>query len=182
MKLPQSIVFLRGLKRLNQQVAYDENQSPIGKYYKVAQVNGRVFVEPVKVPSHVLKAREKQKRLKEEAAAVQSNRERNAALSPRFIAFLTVAMIALILVCAFYLTLQSQLTERMKTVSSMQTQLEQMISDNDSLESRLATSGDLNAVKEEAGDLGMSTPSKEQIVTYSLENPEYVVQYENVNE
>ena len=129
-----------------------------------------------------MKAREKQKRLKEEAAAVQSNRERNAALSPRFIAFLTVAMIALILVCAFYLTLQSQLTERMKTVSSMQTQLEQMISDNDSLESRLATSGDLNAVKEEAGNLGMSTPGKEQIVTYSLDNPEYVVQYENVND
>lgn len=182
MKIPQPIVFLRGLRRLNSQLAYDESQSPKGKYYKIAQVNGRVFVEPVKVPSHILKAREKQKRLKEEAKAVQMNRERNASLSPRFIAFLTVALTALVLVCAFYLTLQSQLTERMKTVSAMQSQLEQMVSDNDSLESRLATSGDLISIKEAAGELGMTTPSKEQIVTYSLDNPEYVVQYGDVNE
>lgn len=145
-------------------------------------MNGRVFVEPVKVPSHILKKREEQKRLKEEARAVQFNRERNAALSPRFIAFLTAALTVLVLVCAFYLTLQSQLTERMRSVSAMQSQLEQLISDNDSLESRLATSGDLITIKEAAGELGMSTPGKEQIVSYSLENPEYVVQYENINE
>lgn len=182
MKFPQSIVFFRGLGRLNQQLAYDESQSPKGKYYKIAQVNGRVFVEPVKVPSHILKKREEQKRLREEARMVQQNRERNATLSPRFIAFLTVALTVLVLVCAFYLTLQSQLTERMQSVSALQSQLEQMISDNDSLESRLATSGDLMTIKEEADELGMTTPNKNQIVTYTLENPEYVVQYESVNE
>ena len=63
----------------------------------------------------------------------------------------------------------------------MQSQLENMITDNDVLELNISNSTDLNSVYQRATEeFGMSYPSQDQIVTYDSVESEYVRQYDNI--
>jgi hypothetical protein len=82
---------------------------------------------------------------------------------------------------AMYINVQSRMTNRMKTVASLQSQVIDLQADNDARYKALTSSVDLNHIKEVAMDeLGMTYPKESQVIYYSIDNSNYMDQYEDI--
>ena len=104
-------------------------------------------------------------------------------MSPGYVIFLTIAMVAMVSVCAVYLKLQSDISNRMKTVATLETQVTDLKTQNDGNLKRINTSIDLESIKNTAiNELGMVYPSKDQIVYFNIETSDYMNQYEDIPE
>jgi cell division protein FtsL len=76
---------------------------------------------------------------------------------------------------------QSQMTSRMKNVASLQSQVLDLQSTNDARYKSITSSVDLNHVKDVAiHELGMQYPTEEQIIYYSIDNSNYMDQYQDI--
>lgn len=112
---------------------------------------------------------------------VEKNREKAFAMNLPTIACLTIVIMVAFTICIQYLSLQSTIRVRLNNIKKMQSQLENMITDNDVLELNISNSTDLNSVYQRATEeFGMSYPSQDQIVTYDSVESEYVRQYDNI--
>ena len=71
----------------------------------------------------------------------------------------------------------------MKNVAVLQSQIEDLQSDNSARYKEITNSVDLNYIKDVAiNELGMSYASEEQVVYYSVENNNYMDQYSDIPE
>ncbi len=156
---------------------------PKGRYYKFeAADGGRVVLTPVKVPAHVIAARKERIRKKQMQRMVEKNRQRAMAMNRGFIFFMTLAMAVCCLVCYFYITLQGEVTTRLRNVAQLQNQVETVSTDNDTLEKRIGVKEDIAAIKEAASaELGMSAITPEQIIYYSISDSDYMMQYGDID-
>lgn len=85
--------------------------------------------------------------------------------------------------CVNYLQLKSELTGKIKTVASLETELSQIKEDNNAYESQVTSDVDLNTIKKLAiGRLGMNYPKDDQKKTYTMPSNSYVRQYQEVPE
>lgn len=157
---------------------------PKGKYYKFeAADGGRVVLKPVKVPAHVIAARKERVRKKQMQRMVEKNRQRAMAMNVGFIFFMTLALAVCCLVCYFYISLQGEVSARLRSVSRLQNQVETVSTDNDTLEKRIGAREDIAAIKEAAGsELGMSAVTPDQIVYYSIADSDYMIQYDDIED
>ena len=114
----------------------------------------------------------------------QRTRERAAMSMGRgFVAFLAVMSVAVLFCCVNYLQLKSELTGKIKTVASLETELSQIKEDNNAYESQVTSDVDLNTIKKLAiGRLGMNYPKDDQKKTYTMPSNSYVRQYQEVPE
>ncbi|MFQ9511096.1 MAG: hypothetical protein ACLRZ7_09340 [Lachnospiraceae bacterium] len=66
-------------------------------------------------------------------------------------------------------------------MEKLETEYNQLVSDNDALKAKIDASVDLNYIfKVATEELGMVYPSKDQVVNYDRVESEYVRQYEDV--
>ncbi len=113
----------------------------------------------------------------------QRNREKAKSMGRGFVVFLAVVSVAVLFCCVNYLQLKSELTGKMKTVASLETELSQIKEDNNAYESQVTSDVDLNTIKKLAiGRLGMNYPTDEQKKTYTMPSNSYVRQYQDVPE
>ena len=113
----------------------------------------------------------------------QRNREKAKSMGRGFVVFLAVVSVAVLFCCVNYLQLKSELTGRMKTVASLETELSQIKEDNNAYESQVTSDVDLNTIKKLAiGRLGMNYPTDDQKKTYTMPSNSYVRQYQDVPE
>ena len=71
----------------------------------------------------------------------------------------------------------------MKNVAALQSQIEDLQSDNNARYKEITNSVDLNYIKDVAmNQLGMTYASEEQVVYYSVENNNYMDQYSDIPE
>ena len=78
---------------------------------------------------------------------------------------------------------ESELTGKIKTVASLETELSQIKEDNNAYESQVTSDVDLNTIKKLAiGRLGMNYPKDDQKKTYTMPSNSYVRQYQEVPE
>lgn len=125
----------------------------------------------------------REERQKEARIAARRNQQRALQMSPGYVVFLAVAMIAMVSVCAVYLKLQSDIANRMKSVASLESQVTTLKTDNDATLKRINTSIDLESIKNTAiSELGMVYPSKDQIVYFQVDTTDYMNQYEDIPE
>ena len=159
-------------------------EEPKGKYYKFETLpDGRVVLEPVRVPAHIMEERQAQLRKKQRARAAQRNCQREMCMSRGFIAFIAAAVLICCFVCYLYVSLQSEVQERVKNISSLQMELEDLAADNDILENRIESLEDIIAIRVLAeSELGMALVQQEQIVYYSVPDTDYMMQYEEVSD
>ena len=105
-----------------------------------------------------------------------------AVSTPAFI-LLAAALIATILLCAQYISVQSRITARVKNIEAQEKILEQYKNDNDALEARIDASINLDDIyKVATEELGMVYADKEQVLTYDRTPTEYVRQNENITD
>ena len=124
----------------------------------------------------------RKKRQQEQARRrAQRNRERALYMNPGYVMFLLACTFSVFLICAMSIHLQSQKTNYISSISSLESELVELRSDNDETELRLETSLDLQEIKEQAFALGMQYPTSDQIVYYSVENTDSMTQYSNAN-
>ena len=113
----------------------------------------------------------------------QRNREKAKSMGRGFVVFLAVVSVAVLFCCVNYLQLKSELTGKIKTVASLETELSQIKEDNNAYESQVTSDVDLNTIKKLAiGRLGMNYPKDVQKKTYTMPSNSYVRQYQEVPE
>ena len=98
-----------------------------------------------------------------------------------YVTFLTAAAVISVLMCVNFLQLQAKGTKLQKEVTSLETQLNSAILENNSDYNRIMTNVDMEHVKDVAmNELGMVYAKKSQIVTYEMEDNDYVRQYSEI--
>ena len=113
----------------------------------------------------------------------QRNREKAKSMGRGFVVFLAVVSVAVLFCCVNYLQLKSELTGKIKTVASLETELSQIKEDNNAYESQVTSDVDLNTIKKLAiGRRGMNYPKDDQKKTYTMPSNSYVRQYQEVPE
>lgn len=163
-----------------EQFAEEENK---GQYCRFVRTkDGRVKLEPVKVPAHVKAQRAERIRKRELRSRVEQNRARVQALNRRSVMFLAFALAVCCGVCCFYLGLQSRVASRMDKIIGLQKQIEEISADNDLRKQRISVSEDLDAVGREARErFGMREAREDQIVYYTIDYRDYMFQYEDID-
>lgn len=123
--------------------------------------------------------REEQKRRNRNIA--RRNQARVAHMNLGYVFFLTLAVAVIGAASVMYINLQSDITGHLKTISSLESQITDVKSDNDAAEKRINSSVDIAAVKDAAmNQLGMIYASADQIVHYSVDKEDYMDQYEDI--
>ncbi len=111
----------------------------------------------------------------------RANRERALQMNLWYVLFLTAAAVLTVFMCVNFLQLRAQGTLLQEEVTALETTLDSAILENDSEYNRVMNSVDLEYVKDVAmNELGMKKATSNQVVTYELENSDYVRQYAEI--
>lgn len=124
---------------------------------------------------------EELKRNKIRRNAARRNRERALGMSKGYVLFLSSCVIVLALASAMLISTQSRVSDKMKEVSALQGQIQNVKADNDAKYKELTSSVDLKKIKKIAiKKLGMKYASKDQIIYYTVENNNFMDQYSDI--
>ena len=111
------------------------------------------------------------------SARTRKNRERAKHMNIGSVLSMAVAMVAAGFILTWYLTLQSDITNSIKHIAALESELNQLKRDNDENYSRITSDIDLEEVKRVAiQELGMTYAKEGQIVTFNGEGSDYVRQ------
>ncbi|MDD6492621.1 MAG: cell division protein FtsL [Firmicutes bacterium] len=109
------------------------------------------------------------------------NRERALHMNIGSLLFMAVAMVAAGFILTWYLTLQSDITNSIKNISRLESELNYLKLANDENYSRITSDVNLEEVKRVAiQELGMRYAEEGQIVTFDGEGSDYVRQTGNI--
>lgn len=150
------------------------------------QVEGNTVRRMEAMPDYRQERRDRQQREREEELrkrrrAAARNQEKALRMSKSYVVFLTMAVTVFGVFCGAYIKLQSDVTARMKTIASLESQITDLKADNDEAYKRINTAVDLDAIKKTAiNDLGMFYATEDQIVYYSVDKTDYMNQYNEI--
>ena len=108
-------------------------------------INGntvRVLEAPVRRERRSREEIEEANRRKRRRNAARRNRERAMGMSRGYVAFLTVCVFVVAATAVMLVQLQSQVTTRMNSIASMQSQINDLRADNDARYKNITTSVD----------------------------------------
>lgn len=115
--------------------------------------------------------------IKKDNRAVQKNRDKALHMNVGYVLFLVAAMMMADLMLTWYLTLQSDITNSIKNVARLESELNSLKLDNDERYSRINSDINLEEVRRVAiQELGMQYAREGQIITYNGEDNDYVRQ------
>ena len=128
-------------------------------------------------------ASQSEKRRQQLSKEAQRNREKARSMGRGFVIFLAAVSVAVLFCCVNYLQLKSEVTGKMKTVATLESELSQLKEENNAYESQVTSDVDLNNIKKIAiGRLGMNYPTDDQKKTYSVPSNSYVRQYQDITD
>ncbi len=105
----------------------------------------------------------------------RKNREKAQHMNLGYVVFLMAALLTCGVILTHYIQLQSELTTKRETVSSLESKLNTMRLANDEELNRIESSIDLEEIKSVAiGELGMTYAQEGQIIPYSNEGNDYM--------
>lgn len=107
----------------------------------------------------------------------RKNREKAKHMNVASVLSMAVAMVAAGIILTWYLMLQSDITNSIKRIASLESQLNELKLENDENYSRITSNVDLEEVKRVAiQELGMRYAEEGQIITFNGEGSDYVRQ------
>ena len=107
----------------------------------------------------------------------RKNREKAEHMSAGYVLFLSLALFATGCILVSYIKLQSDITNSIKNISRLETQLNDLRLANDEEYNRITSRVDLEEIRRIAiQELGMQYAKEGQIVTFESENNDYVKQ------
>lgn len=108
---------------------------------------------------------------------IRKNREKAKHMSIGSVLSMAIAMVAAAFIVTGYLTLQSDITNSIKRIASLESQLNELKLSNDENYSRITSDINLEEVKRIAiQELGMTYAKEGQIITFNGEGSDYVRQ------
>ena len=97
--------------------------------------------------------------------------------------FVSAALIFTAFVLVKYISLRSDVTNKLKNISALETQLNELKLENDATYSRINSNMDLEEIRDKAiNELGMVYAREGQIETFTSENGDYVRQLSQIGE
>lgn len=93
---------------------------------------------------------------------------------------LTLLASVMISMCVTMISLDMQVKEQEERIAELKSQVSEMKKQNKEAEKRLSNSADYQWVREEALKLGMSQVTAEQVIYYSVEDGDYMVQLDDI--
>jgi cell division protein FtsL len=115
--------------------------------------------------------------------STRKNREKALHMNFGYVMFLAIAVVVTLLVCISYLKLQAEMTQKVKSISSLEKEVVDLRSDNDETYNRINNSIDLDYVKKVAlEEIGMVYASEDQVVLFDNKESDYVRQYNDIPE
>ena len=109
--------------------------------------------------------------------AVRKNREKAEHMNAGYVLFLSIALAAMGCILVSYVRLQSDITNSIQNISSLERELNDLKLANDEEYNRITSSIDLEEVRRVAiQELGMQYAEEGQIITFESENSDYVKQ------
>lgn len=140
-----------------------------------AYVHGNVVR---KLDEGIYASRQPKKQLSNTA---RKNREKARHMSLGYVFFLSCAVVATGFILTIYIGLQSDITNSIKNISRLESQLNSLKLDNDEEYSRITNSVDLEEVKRVAiQELGMKYAEEGQIVTITGGGSDYMRQVADI--
>ena len=107
----------------------------------------------------------------------RKNREKAEHMSAGYVLFLSLALVATGCILVGYIKLQSDITNSIKNIARLETQLNDLKLANDEEYNRITSRVDLEEIRRIAiQELGMQYAKEGQIVTFESENNDYVRQ------
>ena len=145
--------------------AYDRNRYYVqGNVVRKPDTTSRTQVQPVK-----------------NSNTARKNRERAKHMSAGYVLFLCAALIVTGITLTNYIGLQSDITNSVKHISSLEKQLNELKLANDEEYSRITSSVNLEEIRRVAiQELGMQYAGEGQIVAFVSENNDYVKQMADI--
>lgn len=111
------------------------------------------------------------------AASTRERKRYNRIIRFRTAAFLLLATAAVSCALLYYLSLQAEITSSIKSISKMESTLNELKLDNDENYSRITSNVNLEEVRTVAiQELGMRYAEEGQIITFNGEDSDYVRQ------
>ena len=102
-------------------------------------------------------------------------------MSPGYVLFLSIALIATGWILINYIKLQSDITNSIKQISKLESELNDLKLANDEAYNRITGSVDLEEIRRIAiQELGMTYAQEGQIITFKSENSDYVKQISSI--
>ncbi len=156
----------------NRAAAVKRNRASAGNRY---YVQGNT-VRKLDVTKEI--GRQPQKKISNTA---RKNRERAKHMSAGYVLFLCMALIVTGIILVNYIGLQSDITNSVQHISTLEKQLNDLKLANDEEYSRITSSIDLEEIKRIAiQELGMQYAEEGQIVSFASENHDYVKQMADI--
>lgn len=145
-------------------------------------VYGNAVRQAEAVPERAPQRRPQQPK-KRTSRQVAKNRNRAMSIGPAYAVFLTAAAVCAVLICMFYLRLQSEVVSRSENVSYLQEQLADLTEANNTAYNAAADSVNLETVRERAmNEMGMVYASGGNVIEYDSPSGDYVKQYSDIPE
>lgn len=109
--------------------------------------------------------------------SVRRNRDRAKNMNAGYVLFLWAALVATGIILVYYIGLQSDITNSVKNISTLERQLNSLKVANEEDYSRISSSVDLEEIRRIAiQELGMQYAQEGQIISFASENSDYVKQ------
>lgn len=125
--------------------------------------------------------KEQEEERRRRARAARRNQEKALRMSRRYVLFLTMAVLTFGCVASLYIKIQSDITTRMKSISSLESQITDLKAENDEAYKRINTAIDLDSIKNTAmTEYGMSYARESQIIYYTVGEDDYMHQYSKI--
>ena len=100
-----------------------------------------------------------------------------------YVLFVTAALVITALVLVHFITLRSEVTNKIKNISTLEAQLNDLKLENDATYSRINSNMDLEQIRDTAiRELGMTYAKEGQIETFTSENGDYVRQIAKIGQ
>jgi len=111
----------------------------------------------------------------------KKNREKAMYMNPGYVLFLAVAMLVSAVILIGYIRLQSDITNSMNHIASLESELNDLKLSNDEEYNRIVSGVNLEEIKRVAiQELGMTYAGEGQIVVYSSQESDYVRQVADI--
>jgi cell division protein FtsL len=112
------------------------------------------------------------------SSKTRKNRTKAMSMNRGFVVFLSAMSVAAMFMCVSYVQLKTEITKQTKQIASLQTDLNDLKSDNDALENSYEASVDLTEIYQVATEkLGMHYPNEGQVISYSTDGSGFVRKY-----
>ena len=109
--------------------------------------------------------------------SVRRNRDRAKNMNAGYVLLLWAALVATGIILVYYIGLQSDITNSVKNISTLERQLNSLKVANEEDYSRISSSVDLEEIRRIAiQELGMQYAQEGQIISFASENNDYVKQ------